>query len=495
MNRNTTEIFAFVCLFILLFGYVLTHPDRINHDVAILLQSAELLWEGNRPYVDFIELDPPLIFYVGTFPVMLGRLLHVPMILMLSLCVATLNLWSAWAIKRILEGMGKENGWVLAIAFGIFSLFFLKTLDWGQRDYLFTLAFVPYLLVRYVHNTGGRVSTVLAVATGLLTGLFFFKQYFLLLVLVPEVYFLLKRKWQPIAPETLALFIVLLLYLVHFFFLPEAMVSAYFKRWVPMLVKYYDTYDISYGEMFAVRKVYLLLGGICALLSLALRRFFKTPVAQLLPLLSWTVLAALGVFYIQHKGFLYHLLPAMGVTSLILGIWCAEGLRFLPRWLGSIAFVCLGLIFLILLAVAPRVERTNPLESTIAQYSKENDRVLIISTSIATAYPITVQMHRPPGSRYLTSFPIAFLMKEQPQHYPTWEEASPQLKQFIQELKEDINTLKPQLILINDTNYCQACPVDFNIYQFLTQIGLLEPVLKTYTRKPDSAGYAVLKLL
>ena len=126
---------TFCCLFAVLFYVLITHPLRINHDVAILLQTGQLLWEGKIPYVDFIELDPPMIMYLNTIPIMISKAFGINSILALSLTIACFNVWSALEVQRILSKaklkIKATDAYVLAIAFALFSLWARITFDWG----------------------------------------------------------------------------------------------------------------------------------------------------------------------------------------------------------------------------------------------------------------------------------------------------------------------------------------------------------------------------
>ena len=44
-------------------------PERINADCALRLQEAELLLNGAVPYLDFVDIDRPLITYLNVLPV------------------------------------------------------------------------------------------------------------------------------------------------------------------------------------------------------------------------------------------------------------------------------------------------------------------------------------------------------------------------------------------------------------------------------------------
>lgn len=483
------EPFVLLSICLTLFGYIFLHPLEINHDVAILIQTGQLLLEGETPYVDFIELDPPMIMYVNAIPAFFSKLFSIHPILAFSILLGLLNVWLIWVVKQILEtsrmDLKREEAYSIPIFFALFALWALKYGVWGQRDYLFTIAFIPYLLIRFVRNTQGFVSTALALIVGILMGIFTaFKQYYLLLLLAPELFYLIKNRSFRFGCETFAVLSILILYGIHFFFLPSTMVKTYFGKWVPMLIHYYHAYDNSYTYLFENLKYFSVPATLIALLSLGFLKNYTTRVSKLIPLLVFTYFFAVSIFIIQHKGWLYHFVPALGIVSVILGILAIESIYWLGAFCrlflnGTILLSC----FWILLSQTQK-EHSKTAEA-ILKYTQPNDRVLIISTSINDAYPALVQTNRRLGSRYTTSFPIAFFAKGGSQS----EE-----KEFIEDLLFDVYTLKPKLILINDTNYCQACPKGFNIYEHLKKFGFIDKIHKFYIRKENVNGFAVLIL-
>ena len=106
------------------------------------------------PYVDFIELDPPMIFYLNTIPIAIAHLLSASRILIFSLCVAGLALYSVLRLIKTLNysrlNISREQIYLLSIFFTFLPLWVLARDLWGEREFLFTLALVPFLALRFV---------------------------------------------------------------------------------------------------------------------------------------------------------------------------------------------------------------------------------------------------------------------------------------------------------------------------------------------------------
>jgi hypothetical protein len=274
------------------------------------------------------------------------------------------------------------------------------------------------------------------------------------------------------------------------------MMTAYFEKWIPMLIKYYDVYDVSYINILSQLKFHLLFPLIISLTSLVFLKNYKTKTARMLPVLVFTFFAAVLIFFIQHKGWLYQLLPDLGIFSVILGILCGEALEWSGNVIKKIIYPLTYLTFLFFLFIPfSRPQTLSPMKKIISTYTKDNDKILVISTDIFNSYPLLLQMNRQPGSRYLTSFPIAFFQKnaETQENFPykDWEHLSKEEKEFLNELLNDVNDFHPSLIFIHNSNGCQACPENFNIYVYLQKSGFINQIQKEYSLQKGIKNFTV----
>jgi hypothetical protein len=138
------------------------------------------------------------------------------------------------------------------------------------------------------------------------------------------------------------------------------------------------------------------------------------------------------------------------------------------------------------------VHRTppDPFARVLETYSRPGDRVLIVSTSVAPAYPLLVIDNRRQASRYLCCFPIALFYygEHGPAGHPTYHDratATPDERQFLADLEQDVVTEKPTLILVQ-ADQCQGCSPDFNIEDYLRHEGTVQRVIDpSYRELPD----------
>ena len=76
LSQTGARLAAITILMAVLLG-ILNAPARINHDNAMYLAMGEGLLRGEVPYVDLIDLNPPLIVYLNTIPAAAARLLGI----------------------------------------------------------------------------------------------------------------------------------------------------------------------------------------------------------------------------------------------------------------------------------------------------------------------------------------------------------------------------------------------------------------------------------
>ena len=415
---------------------VLLHPLRIGHDQALHYQMGLLLLEGKVPFVDMYDSNPPLIYYIDTIPGVAARIFHIHPILSFQLficllcgasCAAVFWLTVRFARRRYVIPM-----LVMTSFYALFNL--LLGIDFGQREHICILAYVPFLIFRWLRWSNTKLSNRLSVTLGIVAGLgICLKHYFLLVAFAVELYWLCKYK-QPkklLAPECVSAFMVGVVYLLHFLVVPAEMRDGYFKYMVPIYTygySFWDTTLIFLFDSFSNRAVFLTLPPVCmAAVALARRH------TLLIPLIVYTM-AGLAIFAIQYKGWLYHAFPCMSGIVLTGGL--AVGVLLIssnrarsgPR---NLAVVLAALAALTVVAkqaqeVKAHVDKqekfdlaqvgysgTTPMEDmngydqVILKYTKVGDPILFFCNAVRPAFPTTLQLMRRPGSRFLHAIPLS----------------------------------------------------------------------------------------
>jgi hypothetical protein len=524
-DRGPRPALATVLLAVILV-LVARWPLGIGHDAAMYLQAGALLVDGEVPYVDFVDLNPPLIVYLSALPAALARALgaHPAPVFLLLVWLATAA--SVLATYRWLCG-GLEppaglHADLVALVLAGMSLWLLWSDLFGQREHLFALALVPYLVARHRTWCGHGVSAAAAVAAGVLAGVgASLKPHFVAIAIAPEVYFVLtRRRFAPlVAPETVGLVGAGLAYAAHFLVIPSAMRDAFFGRWLALTARGYHVYDRS--PWVAIPMLGYWAPPILAAGVFIGRRPRGAPAWDLARALAVATLVAVLVFFVQRKLWDYHAIPAQFLFGAVAALALAEGLpsrsprgEIAMRWLGVRAgwsrtaargAVAVLAVAAAVLACGAPVERnlaeileTQPLARAIAAHSAPGDPVLIVVTSVQPTYPLLLQLGRRPGSRLLWFFPLPMLYADATARHgaafpyrvdPTT--VPPEESRLRRELREDVAKWRPPLVLIDAGAWCLGCPLGFRVLEYLERTGVLEAALADYRRAGEVESFAV----
>jgi hypothetical protein len=523
-KRWRWEYFIPGAILVTLLAYFLLYPGRINHDCAQLLQEAKILTLGGIPYVDFVEVNPPLIFYIDVVPVFLANVTHLALPLAFSLWVYLLIAVSTLTTYSLLKNEAFElselgRGFILS-AMLFLSLYIYASADFGQREHLFAIVFFPWFWCRVIRYENGLVSRALALVVGVMAGVGgCIKPQFLIIVLAVELVAILQTKsfGRILKPETVGFGVAGFLYGVHFLFLPAVVKQALFGRWLPFFSRYYQGTDIDlfsyylHHRLVVPAAVGLLLLCIAVVVVVLRRRRWSLSVE----LGFAAFVASIIALWVQKKGYSYHLIPVKYSLVLVLiglCVWWYEevsrgegGFRRAARGLRTVPALLVSLSLLLFSAKELTArggyyawyESFEPFRKAILKYTNEGDRVLFLSNRHGM-YPTLVQVDRLPGSRYIGVIPsVAFydqsLRRDKNGEFPYHRRIQmlPEEMRILEEVSEDISTLKPKLIFINVSDSCVGCPHGFNMGEYLNQSGILDSAMTSYTMVGMASEHAV----
>jgi hypothetical protein len=196
-------------------------PLTINHDCGWYLFAGGRILDGAQPYVDVVDVNPPLILYLNAAVVALARGLGLAEIAVFQACVLLIVALSLALCARVLADTARSG------ALGVLAWLLLgfAGYDFGQREHLLVASVLPWVLLAATRERGENVPRWLALTTGALAGLgCALKPFFLLVplfVLAPARVKALRR------PEQLAFAAVLLGYALHFALLPGAVRAGF----------------------------------------------------------------------------------------------------------------------------------------------------------------------------------------------------------------------------------------------------------------------------
>lgn len=294
-------------------------PDAFNHDVAWILYASGRLMDGARLYIDVVDNNPPLVFWLSAIPVAASRLFGATDALAYNifvLCIAALSIWTCDAVlKRAWKPATK--GYRPAVASLLATAFLaLPGYEVGQRDHLMCMLVMPYIFA-----SAGRMASDVELPRRILLPIgvcsaigFMLKPFFLLLWVVFEAHLFFskpgKRAWKRLDN----LIIVALLAALGAITLVFA---SEYLRIARMAVDVYGAYSEMSG--FLTTSPVLIAAPLAAsLLYFLFRPFPRTSELCLCLLIAMVVFLLTAVA--QFKGFAYHFVPALTASAALGGL-------------------------------------------------------------------------------------------------------------------------------------------------------------------------------
>ena len=481
----------------------LHRPLEINTDASIYLQFAQLVLRGLTPYVDFSDLNPPLIIYLSVIPRFFAEKFGLAPILAFSIFVFLVTLkcsllsWYFIAANKTLSASARA---CLTMAVPFISMVML--FQYGQRDHLgiyFVLPFFFMRLQQILAASENKGENILPLWTRLSAGLLAgfgpcLKPENLIPILLLEIFGALRKTpcrfdFSGAAGAYGCMLTVGVSYIGHFFLLPRAMLDRYFHFIVPLVQRGYHCYDCSLTEVL----LYPFLAAPALLVvtatgAWALRRDRLSAV-----FFAWMA-AGYGVCAFYHTFMPHHIIVmeagAVLLTATLVALWSDKA-----KWLTPLAAV-LTLFYsawTITSQTAPTPMRSAEIvrmAEVIKTHSKAGDYVALLGTNIAPAYPLLVQQNRLQGLRYPYLFPLSIYQYIKANHgdLSGFEKLQDETYDAV---SIDINASKPQLVFVFCDKNSQGCDPDFSLIDWLTAKGLFSGALKSYRQIDQVAHYQV----
>jgi len=499
----------------------------LNHDCGACLGCARLLLRGGMPYVDYMNQQSLICDYLHAIPVAFASLVRAPIVDAFHVMVLGLTIYSACALALIVARppviMSLSARLFLMAAWISFSLLILKQQDYGQREYLFALAYVPFLYCREARYRGVTLSKVCSFVVGMIAGPFaLMKPHFLLLVVAVEAWMLFRtRRIDTLrAPEWYALVLWGVGFAVHFLFLPSVLLEAIFQRWLPFIAAHYDTYNFPATHLLRIlaSPTHWIVPspGIIPFVGLAASWMMRSQLRFQLEALSLAGLLSALIFFLLGRGWGYQLCPTIGFALMAIAMLAIAAVDLKVRsdelshgqrsTFLRVAF-CLACGLLVVATVYSAHKQfqdhegqrwTDDFVSIIRGRSDRNDSVAFISSGILPAYPSLILADRLPGTRYTCcSVTIPYVYKgvtsssfaSFPYRFPNqWHLEE---RRFLEETALDIVKYRPRLIFVDATRPCQACPPGFCIDEYLNVIGWSRESLDNYRCLGNLHGFVV----
>jgi hypothetical protein len=421
----------------------------MNGDASWYVYIAGRYLDGDRPYVDLVDTNPPLILWLNMAVVAVARAIHVPPLVAFgafAFIIVGLSLGLAWLAGGGLPASLRRAS---LAAFGYMLLVGVGS-AFGQREHLMTALVLPYAYAASAAARGERTPRGLAIAVGLLAGVgFALKPFFVLAAAAVELFLAARRGLRVwLRPEALAMAGVGLAYAVALITLaPEYFDVA--RRFAPL----YPAHNPMGSTLVANS---WRLGIVAAGVGLAWGACRKRAPgwAEVFGLLDLWLTAAV---YLTGKGWDYHWFPPLALSWSI-GL-CAVALMLATTPVPKRRLIALASVGLVLapttLSLQETASRRRDFDTArlVREGTHPGDAVFVLSPWIHKAFPMVMEAGVVWGSRHPMLWQVAAFYPDEcwkPGQYHSPAAMPGAEKRFFGEVVADFLQSRPSLLLIDD---------------------------------------------
>ena len=362
-----------------------------NVDVAWGLTLAEKILDGQRLYVDVLELNPPggLLLYLP--PVVVARLFGLQPESVTDIFVIAAACASIWITGRVFDCrryLGVDGWHLAALTAAVFTM--LPAHTFGNRDPIALMAFLPWLAVCALRATRRPVPPVHAIIGGVCAALaVIIKPHFVLAVLLAAVVAAICAKsWRALlAVENFIAAGLVLAYGIAV----AAVFPAFLTDLLPIIAAVYVARPMAAANVMSAFVLWAMIIGM--IFELRRRSTFDPPFCVLVAASCGCALA----FLVQGKGWPYQSVPMLSLALLALalaGNWFAlphatAGTKKQRGWLARATFagVVVGACFI----WNNGANNTSNIAAKIRQLGP-HPTMLAITSDISLAYPLVRQV-------------------------------------------------------------------------------------------------------
>lgn len=226
----------------------------LNADVSFLSQMA-IYSEGSDFYLQFYEVNPPLIVYIYKLFISIGSVLHINDISALRVGMLTyIFLCSSIILYNFIN---IKNGLLIALTLS-FCVFFTFPNDFLQREHIITSSFLSYFSMISIRLLGlNPKKTVIFVNILIIALAISLKPQYAIVLLASELYFSFHCKSIKILfrKENVLILLIGIVY-ISFVYLNH---KTYFSTILPLASISYSSYFISIEDLFLLPSIMLLI--------------------------------------------------------------------------------------------------------------------------------------------------------------------------------------------------------------------------------------------
>lgn len=283
----------------------------INHDVALNYYYSRCVVEGQKPYIDFIDMNAPMIWYLFIPAYCIEKLFSFPPELVIRLFV------TAIAVVHILLSLRwyrEESSFIDTVFIGLCLLtviFMAFPYDFGQREHMIVVMTFPLLfalILKSPYKSSAFSLSLFYSSLSFILGIGIKPMYITLVIpLFADSYF--RRKILKNCSFTYGfisgIVIISFIYLYH---------SIDYYNMLHFFSQTYFSYTINYLSLLDKKiLIYLFISTGIYFTTKKQNQYYREN-----RLMLFMALFSLIAVILQRKGFAYHYIPTLSYTTLSL---------------------------------------------------------------------------------------------------------------------------------------------------------------------------------
>ncbi|WP_170605559.1 GtrA family protein [Ruegeria arenilitoris] len=373
--------------------YFAVYKDRpINHDTAWYLVATRNWLSGAQLYVDIVEVNPPLNFYLTVPVVFLAEWLSMSetnaQYLTLSILMAFSLVW-VWNLLQQYSELDWGRQFLMLIAAAV-AMAVPAVSSSGQREHLMVIFTMPYLFGHIVMQGAGTGKESVGRAAFAAIGICIKPHFVLIPIALTITEMFLKRSLKPgVSASNVTLFAIGGVYLVA----AATLHPEYFTEILPIATSVYGAY--RFNDATVIRLVVPAIPLLFLAASVLAVLYGRGRMAAL-PFAA--VLAGCVIYFVQWTGFGYQAVP-IHAFAIVGFMWLILQARL--NWLLA-SVSALGLVACVSLAFQKGFYRNDLTESFLSILSAETPepRIMVFSSSLAPSFPLVLEADAVWTSRY-----------------------------------------------------------------------------------------------
>ena len=451
----------------------------LNTDVSWLLTIGERVLDGQRLYIDIVEINPPMAVLAYLPGIALARALGLDPKIVIDgqiLLLAAASLLAAWRILTLSSTLG-HGRWTPLAVWAAAVLTILPMDVFGQREHIATLTFLPALAVYMLRSERDRVPFWAVVIAGTGTGITLaFKPFFAVPVALCVLLTAVRaHSWRALfAPEN----VIAGGSVSAFSYYTYVAYPEYFSATYPLVRDTYLSWSMPIS-VFMFNSA-ALIWAVAAVTILSANQ--KTKNNSAAPVI---LLASLGFaisFFLQRRGWPYHSYPMVAVALLGLGfmMFGDSDAGLSSRRFKVIGMSVMAATFILGILWFDSRVYVGPIERAIAVL-KPNPKIMVLSGEAAIGHPLVRTLHGVWVSREETLWIREFVRLTRENNTidsPTDAKLKSYLAMERSWLIEDFKRLPPDIVLVDNLRdgWGDWVRADFELTQLLKPYSLVGTV-------------------